>query len=338
MRRERPPWNGGQTMAFPVHRLRRLRRTENIRRLVRETSLAPDDFIYPIFVTGANDVRRPLKALPGLDLLSGKPLAEEARELKSLGVPATLIFPVLEEGDKDAKAALAYSADGPAQRAMRTLRDAAPGLILIADLCLCEYTLDGHCGLIRDGEIDNDLTLEYIQKSAVSFAQAGADIIAPSAMMDGMVQAIRSGLDAAGYSSVLTMSYSAKFCSGLYGPFKAATNSAPSESKHATHQVDVGNARQAMTEIRLDIEEGADMVIVKPALGYLDIVARALQEFEIPIAAYNVSGEYNMVLQAAGGDADYRARLMFETLTCIKRAGADMIITYFAKDASRALA
>ncbi len=325
-------------MSFPLHRPRRLRQTESIRRLVRESALSAGDFICPLFVTGRPEVRQPLGALPGVHLLSGAPLVKEVRMLHGLGIPAILLFCVLEDHEKDQTASLACSEAGPIQRAIRQIKDAVPEIVVIADLCLCEYSADGHCGVLRNGVIDNDLTLGRLQEAALSLAASGADVIAPSGMMDGVVQALRSALDAAGFPQVLTMPYSAKFASGLYGPFKSATRSVPSESMHATHQIDVSNARQAIEEIRLDLEEGADIIIVKPALAYLDIVARARQRFEVPIAAYNVSGEYNMILSAAGDDESLRRLLMLEMLTCIKRAGADMIITYFAADAARALA
>lgn len=325
-------------MSFPVRRMRRLRHSEPIRRLVRETSLSVDDFVCPLFVSGRPDVRQPLGALPGVDLLSGEPLLGQVRMLHGLGVPAILLFCVLEDHEKHPEAALACSPAGPMHQAIRRIKATALDMVVIADLCLCEYTTDGHCGLLSGGVIDNDLTLLALQKAAVSLAAAGADAIAPSGMMDGMVQALRAALDTAGFSGVLLMPYSAKFASGLYGPFKTATRSIPSESKHATHQLDVANARQALEEIRLDLEEGADLIIVKPALGYLDIVALARKEFGAPIAAYSVSGEYNMICAVAGDDRHTRTRLMLEALSCIKRAGADMIITYFAADAARALA
>lgn len=324
-------------MSFPSQRLRRLRGSDSIRRMVRESALAPDDFICPLFVSSRTGVREPLTALPGVHLLSGAPLLEEARMLWDLGVPAVLLFCVLEDAEKDSDASLACSASGPVQQAIREIKQALPGLVVIADLCLCEYTTAGHCGLLHNGRIDNDLTLQRLQQASVSLAEAGADVIAPSGMMDGVVHALRSALDTVGFQHVLTLPYSAKFASALYGPFKAATKSVPSESKHATHQLDPGNARQAIEEIRLDIEEGADMIIVKPAMAYLDIVSEARRRFDIPIAAYQVSAEYNMICSAAGADPATRRTLMLETLTCIKRAGAGMIITYFAADAARAL-
>ena len=325
-------------MSFPVQRLRRLRQTDSIRRLVRETALSADDFICPLFVTSRSEVRQPLGALPGVYLLSGAPLLSEVRMLRDLGIPAVLLFCVLEDDEKNQEASAASSSAGPMQQAIKLIKEHVPGIVVIADLCLCEYTADGHCGILKHGVIDNDLTLSRLQAAALSLAAAGADVIAPSGMMDGVVQALRSALDASGFQRVLTMAYSAKFASKLYGPFKDATRSSPSEGKHATHQLDVANSRQAMDEIRLDLEEGADMVIIKPALAYLDIVSKARQRFGVPIAAYNVSGEYNMILSAAGDDPALRRALMLEMLTCIKRAGADMIITYFAVEAARVLA
>lgn len=302
-----------------------------------EVRLAPDDFILPLFVASGEDVRRPLTAIPGVDLLSGRHLLEEAQAVRDLGIPAVLLFGVAEESAKDDEASLAWSSEGPVQRALNLLKRRVPELVLIADLCLCEYTRHAHCGLLRDGEIDNDLTLAALQKAALSLAQAGADVIAPSGMMDGSVQALRSALDRAGFARVATMPYSAKFASRLYGPFKQATQSAPAESLHATHQVDVADGRQALTKIAHDIEEGADMVIVKPALGFLDILWQARQRFDVPLAAYNVSGEFKMVLASAPEDPGAAHALMMELLTSIKRAGAGMIITYYAKQAAAAL-
>jgi porphobilinogen synthase len=269
--------------------------------------------------------------------LSGTELAEEANQIWRLGIPAVLVFGVPDEAARNETASLACSEDGPAQSAIRTIKEAVPELCVIADLCFCEYKPDNHCGFLTDGEIDNDRTLEFLGRSAASFARAGADVIAPSGMMDGSIRAIRAALDDEGHSQVMTMPYSAKFSSALYGPFKDATRSAPSESLHATHQIDPGNIRQALSKIDQDIEDGADMVIVKPALGYLDVIQEARRRIDAPIAAYHVSAEYKMVLSAAGTDPEVRRRLIIETLTCIKRAKADMIITYFAKEAARLL-
>jgi len=302
--------------------------------MVQETRLSPADLVYPLFVTTEENVSSPLAALPGLRLLSGSHLLDEVRELRNLGIPSVLMFGIPDESDKDDDASLAYSEDGAVQAAIRQIKEAVPELCVISDLCFCEYKPDNHCGFLRNGEIDNDLTLEHLRKAAVSLANAGSDMIAPSGMMDGSVQAIRSALDQAGYEHVLTMPYSAKFASAFYGPFKDATRSAPRESLHATHQIAPANTRQALVKIAQDVEEGADIVIVKPALGYLDVVREARNRFDVPIAAYNVSGEYSMLLSASGGDPEVRDQLVVEALMCIKRAGADIIITYFAKEAA----
>ncbi len=323
-------------MTFPTHRLRRLRRTESIRRLVRETHLSADNLVCPLFVGAESNLDQPLASLPGVRLLSGDPLGEEARRLQDAGVPAVLLFAVPHDGDKDDTASMASHPDGPAQQATRLIKRVAPDLTVFTDLCLCEYTRSGHCGLLRGSVIDNDLTLDRLRSAAISQAEAGADGIAPSAMMDGMVQTIRGGLDAAGHAQVLTVPYSAKFASRLYGPFKQATRSNPAESRHATHQIDVANGRQALAEIEQDVMEGADIVIIKPALSSLDIVAAARAEFEVPVAAFSVSGEYRMILATGESDTERQA-LMMELLLSIKRAGADMIITYWAKEAARLL-
>jgi porphobilinogen synthase len=304
---------------------------------VRETRLSTSDLICPLFTAGGGDRREPLSAIPGICVLSGSQLAREVRELVSLGIPAVLVFSIPRESEKDAAASAAWDPHGPAQEAVRLIKEAAPDLVVFTDLCLCEYTVNGHCGLLKDGEIDNDLTLECIRKVALAQARAGSDGVAPSGMMDGVVQTIRSALDGEGFGRVMTMPYSAKFASALYGPFKEATRSAPAESLHATHQLDVASGRQALSEIAQDVEEGADIVIVKPALSSLDILARARRRFAVPIAAYNVSGEYTMLLKAAGQDPAHRTRLMIEALTCIKRAGADLIITYFSREAAEVL-
>jgi len=319
-------------MTYPTHRLRRLRRTEGIRRMVRETRPAVQDLIYPLFVTAGENVRQPLPAIAGASLLSGRPLIEEARAVRDLGIPAILLFAVLEDSDKDESAAAGYDPDGPVQQSVHRIKNQVPELVVITDLCLCEYTSHGHCGLLENGEIHNDRTLECIRKVALSHARAGADFIAPSGVMDGVVQAMRSALDGDGFHNVATMPYSAKFASVLYGPFKSATRSVPGESKHATHQVDVANRRGALHKIRQDVEEGADAVIIKPALTSLDIIVQARAETLVPIAAYNVSGEHQMLRSLYRDDPASQTRAVLEALTCIKRAGADMVITYFAKD------
>lgn len=322
-------------MTFPMQRPRRLRQSPAIREMVRETVLGPADFIHPLFVAADPDVCRPIPGIPGMSRLSGRPLEEEARAIADLGIPAVLLFGVPHPEDKDDLAISAASPTGPTQEAVRIIRKAAPGLVVITDLCLCEFNTTGHCGVFRDGKIDNDLTLERIRDIAVSHAAAGADVIAPSGMMDGVVRTIRTALDEARYSDVLVMPYSAKFASQFYGPFKEATDSVPSESLHATHQIDVANGREALREIALDVDEGADMIIVKPAVTSLDILAEARRRFSVPIAAYHVSGSYRMLWDSAGDNEAARRALMMEVLTCIRRAGADMIITYFAKEAAR---
>jgi len=324
-------------MAFPIHRLRRLRQKETIARMVRETRLSVDDLIYPLFVTTEDNVRSEIREIPGCYFLSGRYLVEAAKEVMELGIPAVLIFGIPLESQKDENASMAYSPQGAIQKAVRKLKSAEPGLTLITDVCLCEHTIHGHCGVLKGDQIHNDLTLEVIQKSALSHAEAGADVVAPSAMMDGVVQAIRAVLDDSGYHDTLTMPYSAKFASNFYGPFKQGTKSKPKISKHRTHQIDFANGDEALREIRLDIEEGADIVIVKPALTCLDIVYRVKQECHIPVAAYNVSGEYAMVLAADERNLIDRDQVVLEILTCIKRAGADMIITYSAKEVARLL-
>ena len=264
-------------------------------------------------------------------------LVEEAKEVSGLGIPAVLLFSIPLESEKDEKASMAYYPEGPIQKAVRELKSAVPELLLITDLCLCEYMIHGHCGVLKDDQIHNDLTLELIQKTALSQAEAGSDVIAPSGMMDGMVQAIRAILDDFKYFYTLTMPYSAKFASNFYKPFKKSTKSIPKISKHQTHQIDFSNGDEALREVKLDIEEGADIVIVKPALAYLDIICNIKKEFNIPVAAYNVSGEYAMILAASERNLIDSDQVMKETLICIKRAGADMIITYFAKDAAKLL-
>lgn len=320
-------------MAFPTQRLRRIRATQQIRALVRETSLAPDDFILPVFVSCEREVNRPIAALPGCNLLSGKALVSFAKSVRDHGVPALLVFGIVDLAQKDLTASFACSPDGPVQQALAQLKDAVPELLLIADLCLCEYKSDGHCGILVDGRIDNDSTIRRLGEIASVYARAGADAIAPSGMMDGMVQTIRRALDDSGFENTITMPYSAKFNSALYGPFKAGTDSNSRFGLHFTHQMDVSNRREALREITLDLEEGADMIIVKPALTSLDIIREAREKFSIPIAAYHVSGESAMI--RAAGEQGYLdpGAVMMECLTCIKRAGADMIITYSALEA-----
>ncbi len=314
-------------------RFRRLRRSEEVRALVRETALSPGDFVYPLFVTHGQNVRREISAMPGQFQLSVDQLPGEAEELRSLGIPAVILFGL--PATKDDRGSEAYDADGIVQRAVRTLKQAEPRLVVITDVCLCEYTSHGHCGVVADGEVDNDATLSLLAQTAVSQAQAGADIVAPSDMMDGRVASIRAALDDAGLGWVPVMSYAAKQASAFYGPFRVAADSAPQFGDRRSYQMDPANWREALREIEADIEEGADIVMVKPALSNLDIIARAREAFRLPIAAYNVSGEYAM-LKAAAASGYLEERLaVLEVLTAIRRAGADIIITYHAKEAAR---
>jgi porphobilinogen synthase len=324
-------------MTFPIHRLRRLRKNDAIRRLVRETTLTTDDLIYPLFVVGEDNIRSEMLEISRSYYLSGQYLVEEAKGIKGLGIPAVLLFGIPLENQRDESASLSYSPLGPVQKAAKILKSAVPDLTIITDVCLCEYTTHRHCGIIKDKNIDNDLTLEVIQKIALSHAEAGSDVIAPSAMMDGMVQAIRSILDIHGFSHTLIMPYSVKYASNLYGPFKKSTNSKPVIGKNQTHQIDFANSNQALREAKADIDEGADIIIVKPALTCLDIVYRIKQTYNIPVATYNVSGEYSMIHAAGEKNLIDRDLAIYEILTCMKRAGADMIITYFAKEAANLL-
>ncbi|MGC8879445.1 MAG: porphobilinogen synthase [Anaerolineae bacterium] len=323
-------------MSFPITRLRRLRATPTLRDMVRETQLNAQDFIYPMFAVHGEAVRRPVSSMPGVYQLSIDQLVHEAQECHTLGIPALILFGV--PAHKDAEGSENFSDDGIVQRAIRAIKAVLPQMILIADVCMCEYTNHGHCGIVRDSQIDNDATLEILGRAAVSYARAGADIVAPSGMMDGMVAAIRSALDGAGFFNVSILSYAIKYASAFYGPFREAAEGAPKFGDRKTHQMDPANAREALRELGLDIEEGADIVMVKPALPYLDIVYRVRQATHLPVAAYNVSGEYAMVkAAAANGWLDERA-VVLELLTSIKRAGADLILTYHAKDAARWLA
>ena len=306
--------------------------------MARETRVLSSNLIYPLFVCSGSGVRAPLSSIPGSLLLSGEELVEEAKRLRDLGIPAVLLFPVVEPSRKDPRAAGCSAKDNPVVQAANLLRRSVPELALIVDLCLCEYTSHGHCGILRGNAIDNDATLRVLARAGVALAEAGAAMLAPSGMMDGTVAALREALDSAGYPDVALMPYSAKFQSLLYGPFKTATSSEPGESKHATHQLDVGNGREALRKIRQDVDEGADIVIVKPATTSLDILAMARGECLVPLAAYDVSGSYRMVLDYCGDDAGLRQAVMMEMLVAIKRAGADMIITYFAPEAARILA
>ncbi|HOK06343.1 MAG TPA: porphobilinogen synthase [Syntrophales bacterium] len=323
-------------MAFPDYRPRRLRKNENFRRLIRETTLTVDDFVYPLFVVPGKKVRRPVSSMPGVFQLSVDEAVKEAREAKELAIPAVLLFGIPDKKDENATGA--FHQDGIVQRAVREIKAKVPEILVVTDVCLCEYTSHGHCGILQGQEVDNDPTLEVLAETAVSHARAGADMVAPSAMMDGQVGAIREGLDEAGFEETPIMAYSAKYASGFYGPFREAAESAPRFGDRRAYQMDPPNSDEAMREITLDVEEGADIIMVKPALAYLDVIRRAKEEFDLPLAAYNVSGEYAMI-KAAGrlGWLD-EPRVMMEVLYAIKRAGADIIITYFAKEAARTLA
>jgi len=322
-------------MAHMVFRPRRLREKRLLRRMVRETALSVDDFVYPLFVTHGRSVREPISAMPGQFRVSIDELLKEAKDAASMGIPAILLFGVPAE--KDARASEAYAEDGIIQQAVRAVKDRVPDLLVITDVCLCEYTSHGHCGIVEDGTVRNDPTLELLARTAVSHAEAGADVVAPSDMMDGRVGAIREALDEASYIDTPIMAYSAKYASVFYGPFREAAGSAPQFGDRRGYQMDPANGIEAMREIALDVDEGADIVMVKPALPYLDIISRAKADFGLPLAAYSVSGEYAMI-KAAGqlGWLDEK-RAMMEALTSIRRAGADIVITYFAKDAARVL-
>ncbi len=318
-------------------RTRRTRRTLALRGLVRETRLDPASFIYPLFVTHGVDVRQPITSMPGQSRLSLDQLAAEAQELRALGVRAVLLFGI--PASKDAEGTEGYADDGIVQQATRVLKQADPDLAVVADVCLCEYTDHGHCGLITpSGEVDNDPSLALLARMAVSLADAGADVIAPSDMMDGRVAAIRAALDEAGYEGLPIMAYSAKYASAYYGPFREAADSAPQFGDRRGYQMDPANVREALREVAIDEAEGADIVMVKPALAYLDVIARVRERTELPLAAYNVSGEYAMVKAAAAQGWLDEERIVLETLTSIRRAGADIIITYHAKEAARWLA
>jgi len=324
-------------MAFPITRLRRLRRNHTLRRMLTETRLSSDNLIMPLFVRPGEGIKHEIKSMPGQYQYSVDVLIEETKAIEDAGVPAILLFGIPEH--KDDIGSEAYSENAIVCRAIQAIKKTCPNLCVITDVCLCEYTDHGHCGLIkpnRDGipDVDNDATLELLAKEALAHARAGADIIAPSDMMDGRVAAIRKALDNAARTEVPIMAYSAKFASGFYGPFRDAAESPPQFGDRASYQMDVANGREALREIALDIEEGADIVMVKPALPYLDIIARAADRFDIPMAAYNVSGEYAMVKAAAAKDWIDEKRIALEVLTAIRRAGAGLILTYWAKDAA----
>ena len=320
---------------FPVNRLRRLRKNENIRRLVRENHLLVDDLIYPIFIEDGKDIKKEIPSMPGIFRWSLDRVNEELDEVANLGIPAVLLFGI--PSHKDEVGSDTWNEEGIIQRAIRHIKKHYPNLYIITDVCFCEYTSHGHCGVLHDHDVDNDLTLENTKKQVVSHAKAGADMVAPSGMMDGVVKTIREALDEAGYKHIPIMAYSAKYASSYYGPFREAADSAPAFGDRRTYQMDPANRREALREVAIDIEEGADIVMVKPALSYLDIIRDLRNTFNVPIAAYNVSGEYSMI-KAAGklGWIDEK-KVMLETLISMKRAGADIIITYFAKEVAKIL-
>jgi porphobilinogen synthase len=322
-------------MTYPISRPRRLRRNETIRSMVRETRLDVENLVLPLFVCHGRGVREPIEAMPGVERLSVDQLVEECREAVDLGIPGVILFGIPET--KDAEGSEGYDPDGIVPRALAAAREACPDLSLWADVCLCEYTDHGHCGVIAGGRVDNDLTLPLLARAAVVYARAGADVVAPSDMMDGRVWAIREALDEEDLTDTVICSYAAKYASAYYGPFREAAGSTPQFGDRRGYQMDPANARDALREVALDVEEGADIVMVKPALAYLDVILRVRSEFDLPVAAYNVSGEYAMLCAAAERGWIERERTVVETLTSIRRAGADMILTYFAKEAARCL-
>jgi len=322
-------------MPFPIDRPRRLRRFPAMRDLVRETHLQPSNFILPLFVVEGEGIRKEISSMPGNAQISVDVLVEEAREAKALGIGGIILFGIPKHKDEEATGA--YDDEGIVQKACAALKQEVPGLLVVTDVCNCEYTSHGHCGKIVDDDVDNDITLNWLAQAAVSHARAGADIVAPSDMMDGRVGAIRASLDDAGFPHIPIMSYAAKYASAFYGPFREAAESAPQFGDRRSYQMDPANAREAIKEMALDIEEGADMLMVKPAMPYLDIIKAASENFDVPIAAYQVSGEFSMIHAAAANGWIDLERTMMESLTGIKRAGAQIILTYFAKQASRLL-
>jgi porphobilinogen synthase len=323
-------------MSFPIHRMRRLRASEAMRSLVRETHLAPTQFILPLFACPGEGVRHEISSMPGNYQLSIDELVKECAEAHGLGIGGVILFGI--PSTKDELASGAYADDGIVQQAVRAIKRAVPKLLLLTDVCNCEYTSHGHCGLVVDGDVQNDPTLEWLAKGAVSHARAGADIVAPSDMMDGRVAAIRKALDAAGFPNTPILSYAAKFASVFYGPFREAAESTPQFGDRRSYQMDPANGREAMREIELDLEEGADMIMVKPALPYLDVIRQARDRFAVPLGAYQVSGEFSMLVAAIQNGWLDRDRAILESLLSIRRAGADFVLTYFAKDAARLLA
>jgi len=322
-------------MQFPEYRARRLRKNETFRRLIRETSLSVDDLVYPLFAVPGKSVKKPINSMPGQFQLSVDYIAKEARQAYELGIPAMLLFGI--PAKKDEMGTGAFAKDGIVQQAVIRIKNEVPDILVITDVCLCEYTSHGHCGMMEKDCVQNDTTLEVLAETAVSLARAGADMVAPSAMMDGQVAAIREALDENSFDDTPIMAYAAKYASSFYGPFREAAESAPKFGDRKTYQMDPANADEAIREIGLDVSEGADIIMVKPALAYLDIIFRAKQEFDLPLAAYNVSGEYSMIKAAASLGWLDEGKAMFESLTAIKRAGADIIITYWAPQAAKLL-
>jgi len=322
-------------MFFPEYRARRLRRTEVLRRMVRETVLRTDDLIYPMFSAFGQGIKREIPSMPGIYQQSIEHIVAEAQEVHALGIPAVILFGIPET--KDALGSDAYAEHGIIQETIRAIKQAVPELVVITDVCMCEYTDHGHCGVIKDGDVDNDTTLELLAAEALSHAQAGADIVAPSDMMDGRVAAIRAKLDSNGFERIPVMSYAVKYASAYYGPFRDAAESTPQFGDRRSYQMDPANRVEAFREAALDVQECADFLMVKPALAYLDILRDLKERFDLPLVAYNVSGEYSMIKAAAANDWIDHDRVMLETLTGMKRAGADLIITYHAKDAAKLL-
>jgi porphobilinogen synthase len=322
-------------MPFPITRMRRLRRTQRLRDMVAETHLTVHDLLYPMFVVEGKGVVEPVSSMPGIDRFSVDKLVEECKAVAGLGIPAVMFFGI--PAKKDPLGRGAYADDGIVPRALRAVKKAVPELLLVPDVCLCEYTDHGHCGIIDKNDVHNDASIELLAKAALAYAKAGADMVAPSDMMDGRVMEIREALDEAGYEHIPIMSYAAKYASAFYGPFREAAESAPQFGDRKAYQMDPRNGAEALREVELDIEEGADIIMVKPALPYLDIISRVREQFDLPVAAYNVSGEYAMVKAAAERGWIDHDRVMMESLTCIKRAGADIILTYFAKEAAKLL-
>ena len=322
-------------MQFPEYRARRLRKNENFRRLIRETRLSVDDLVYPLFAVPGKNFKKPISSMPGQFQLSVDHIVKEAQKARDLGIPAVLLFGI--PAKKDEMATGAFAKDGIVQQAVKRIKNDVPDILVITDVCLCEYTSHGHCGMLEKDNVQNDETLEVLAETALSHARAGADMVAPSAMMDGQVAAIREALDENAFENVPIMAYAAKYASSFYGPFREAAESAPQFGDRKAYQMDPANADEAIREISLDVNEGADIIMVKPALAYLDIICRAKQEFDLPIAAYNISGEYAMIKAAAQLGWLDEERAMMESLTAIKRAGADIIITYFAPDVAKLL-